>query len=118
MNSRAAPRKARQLCSAANELDHNVLRGPVAQRHPCAAKLADQHVLAGDFLDDGRLAKAHLTQPLAQIRPPIQLNDTPRHAGRKLSKSQSFVMTFFGGKRHKYQEKQNELRLSFNLNHR
>jgi hypothetical protein len=100
MNSQAAPKKARQLCAAAKGLDHNILCGAIAQRHARATELADQHVLAGDFLDDGRFAKAHLTQPLAQIRPPIQLGDTPRHAGGKLGKSQSLVMTFLGGKRH------------------
>jgi len=73
----------------ADRFNDDALRSLIAQGHPGATKLADQQVLASDFLDDGRLAKPHLPEALAELAFAIHLGNTARRTGRKFRKSKA-----------------------------
>ncbi|HXB03187.1 MAG TPA: hypothetical protein VNV15_10260 [Opitutaceae bacterium] len=56
----------------ANKLNDDMLRGPVTERDAGATELTDERFLAGNFFDDGGLAKPDFPQALAKLGLAVQ----------------------------------------------
>ncbi len=72
--------------AAADQLDDDMLRGPIAQGDADIAELAQKRFLAGNLLDDGRLAKAEFAQPSADLRLSLELANAAGSSDREVGK--------------------------------